>query len=435
MVEICNFMRLHSKKWMLLVIGLCIASISHSQTIDIQLRSKYGKSNVYSHYLATGRIMNVSAYKGLDTTAFSNWRLRDISFNNIQKLKELVLDRKMKQTAFVDYIQQNAIDTAGISQHKIARNSLAVFVGFDKNGHKVVIADSNNDSSFVGEKQYIFDLDSAKKFPVIDMSFDYIQNDTIKTAIIPLTLDVYDDAKNPDISFIKEFYLEGNFVRNGKKYVVQISDAYYGLYDHVPVNINVQDVPVDSLSNYKYIYDSSDEIPIGDYEIYKIRTLTKTTASFEFVRKSDSNFAKVNSVAPDINSLSLKTGDEFHLKAMRGKYVIVNFWGTWCGPCIKEIPFLKLLHQKYATKGVEILSIAYDQKADYEKLLNIIEENKMQWEHLFAEKGKKTGITTNYLVNVFPTSFLIDPNGVILLRGEGSSALADIDTYLTLKLY
>ncbi|MEO6283127.1 MAG: TlpA disulfide reductase family protein [Dyadobacter sp.] len=435
MIEICNYMKHHSKKLMLLFIGLSIASISSSQTIDVQLRSRYGKSNVYSHYLATGRIMNVAGYKGLDTTNFSNWRLRYISFNSVQKLKEMVLDRKMKQIAFVEYIQQNAVDTTNISQHKIAGNTLAVFVGFNEKGRKVVIADANNDSNFVGERQFIFDLDSAKKFPVIDLSFDYIQNDTIKTATIPLTIDVYDDAKNPDISFIKEFYHEGNFVRNKKKYVVQISDAYYGLYDHVPVNINVRDVPVDSLTNYKYIHDSSDEIPVGDYEFYKLKNLTKAAASFELVRKTEGNVAKINSAAPDINSLSLKTGDEFHLKAMLGRYVIVNFWGTWCGPCIKEIPYLKLLHQKYKVKGVELLSIAYDQKADYEKLLSIIEENKMQWEHLFADKGKKTGVTKDYLVNVFPTSFLIGPSGVILLRGEGSSALTEIDTYLTLKLY
>jgi cytochrome c biogenesis protein CcmG/thiol:disulfide interchange protein DsbE len=63
--------------------------------------------------------------------------------------------------------------------------------------------------------------------------------------------------------------------------------------------------------------------------------------------------------APDIELLSL-TGDDFSLRAHRGEVVLLNFWATWCGPCVAEIPELERVHRDYAGRGLTVVGVSID---------------------------------------------------------------------------
>ena len=97
------------------------------------------------------------------------------------------------------------------------------------------------------------------------------------------------------------------------------------------------------------------------------------------------------------------------------KYILIEFWASWCNPCRKEIPNLKKIYKEYADKGFQIISISIDKKkADWEKALK--EEN-LEWPN-FLDNGD---VAIAYKVKMIPTMYLIDTNGVMVgedLRGE-----------------
>lgn len=112
-----------------------------------------------------------------------------------------------------------------------------------------------------------------------------------------------------------------------------------------------------------------------------------------------------------------KTGKKVSLSALRQgkKYVLIDFWASWCNPCRKEIPNLKKLYAQYSGKGFEIVSISIDQKkADWEKALK---EEGLTWPNFLDE----TGVAALYQVKFVPTMYLITADGVMVgenLRGE-----------------
>lgn len=112
-----------------------------------------------------------------------------------------------------------------------------------------------------------------------------------------------------------------------------------------------------------------------------------------------------------------KTGKEVSLSALRQgkKFVLIDFWASWCNPCRKEIPNLKRLYAQYSGKGFEIVSISIDQKkADWEKALK---EEGLTWPNFLDE----TGVAALYKVKFVPTMYLITADGVMVgenLRGE-----------------
>lgn len=127
---------------------------------------------------------------------------------------------------------------------------------------------------------------------------------------------------------------------------------------------------------------------------------------------------KTGEQAPVFSAKKLD-GKTLRLADLRGKIVIMDFWATWCGPCIKEIPNIKKLYEKYKSKGLEIIGISLD--TDRKALEDYIEKEKLLYPQLFDGKGWETGLTKTYGVWAVPSTFLIDKKGIIRavnLRGE-----------------
>jgi Thiol-disulfide isomerase and thioredoxins len=107
---------------------------------------------------------------------------------------------------------------------------------------------------------------------------------------------------------------------------------------------------------------------------------------------------------------------EFSTYVGNGKYILVDFWASWCKPCIAEIPNLVKIYDKYKNQGFEIVSISIDrEKNDWIKALN---DNDMPWSHLLDANGAASSI---YGINSIPHIMLIDKDGQIIgreLRGK-----------------
>ena len=112
-----------------------------------------------------------------------------------------------------------------------------------------------------------------------------------------------------------------------------------------------------------------------------------------------------------------RNGQEIALSSLigNGKYVLIDFWATWCAPCIEEIPNLTEAYSRYKNKGFEIVGISLDQ--DLYSWHRVIDERKMVWQHLNDAEG---AVATLYDVPGIPCTLLVDKNGTIIamnLRG------------------
>lgn len=122
--------------------------------------------------------------------------------------------------------------------------------------------------------------------------------------------------------------------------------------------------------------------------------------------------------APDFEFQTVD-GDNISLSNLKGQFVILEFWATWCGPCIPEIPHLKSLYESYQNDGFMVVGISLDR--DKETLMNFIDEREMEWPQIYIEDGWEGELPRLFNVSGIPRMYLLDPEGNIIgrdLRGE-----------------
>src|SRR5581483_9452368 len=103
----------------------------------------------------------------------------------------------------------------------------------------------------------------------------------------------------------------------------------------------------------------------------------------------------------------------------KGKVVLIDFWATWCRPCVMELPNVQKAYEKHHDKGFEIIGISLDQ--DQERLKSFIKDKNMTWQQYFDGKGWGNKLAQKYGIQSIPATFLLDGEGKIIgrdLRGE-----------------
>lgn len=130
----------------------------------------------------------------------------------------------------------------------------------------------------------------------------------------------------------------------------------------------------------------------------------------------------LGSAAPDF-TLSAPDGREIVLSSYKGKYVLLDFWASWCGPCLREVPNVKKVYDRYHSRGFEILSVSLDEKK--ENWVEAIRKYELNWEHVSSLQGWKCPVAKLYNVSGVPAMFLIDKEGKIIAAGLRGEELAE----------
>lgn len=107
-------------------------------------------------------------------------------------------------------------------------------------------------------------------------------------------------------------------------------------------------------------------------------------------------------------------GGKTSLESLKGKYVYIDVWATWCGPCRGEIPFLQKVEEQYKGKNIEFVSISIDVAKDHDKWKNFVTDKQLGGIQLLADKDWKSDFIMSYGINSIPRFILIDPKGIIV---------------------
>lgn len=124
-------------------------------------------------------------------------------------------------------------------------------------------------------------------------------------------------------------------------------------------------------------------------------------------------------------------GRKVDLAKLKGKVVLIDFWATWCGPCIAELPNVKKTYAKYHKKGFEIVGISLDQ--DKGKLTDFVEDNDMPWPQHFDGKGWKNEFAVEFGIRGIPAMWLVDKKGNLVDMKARSGLDAKVEKLLNEK--
>lgn len=186
---------------------------------------------------------------------------------------------------------------------------------------------------------------------------------------------------------------------------------------------HIEDNP-NSLGALWYLNDMIMRSQIADsLAIVLFKNVPKDLENNQFYKAIETRLTAVaatqeGATVPEINTTATLDGKSFNIESYRGKYVMIDFWGVWCGPCVAEMPKVKEFQKKYKDQ-LYILGInSGDTK---EKMQNFLEEHDYNWQQIRSSKDDTSDNFVNrFNVKGFPTKFVIDPEGKIVKKYLGS---------------
>ena len=123
----------------------------------------------------------------------------------------------------------------------------------------------------------------------------------------------------------------------------------------------------------------------------------------------------VGDAAPEFEARTLD-GDTLRLADLRGRHVLLEFWGTWCAPCVAYAPRLAALRDRYPEAELALVGVALD---DADSVRQFTEAHGQNWPQIVEPNVDGRPVTRAYGVRGYPTTFVVDPDGVIVYRNDG----------------
>ena len=268
-----------------------------------------------------------------------------------------------------------------------------------------------------GEMQLYFKKDSLESF-ILKGSQSQVDSEMLKAQINPLQDYLY--------KIKRQLFSEQN--EQHKDFLIRQKDSTYNV---------LENICIDFITSHPNSYSSLDAITSllfqnmqnGDVlmsffdrlsESVKASCSGKMTYNFIVQRKKSSTTHVSSFEAFDKDGSLVKISD------FKGKYILIDFWATWCVPCINGFPHLKELYAKYKDQGLVMISISIDKEENEQEWLNAIEKfNTTEWIHILSCKNKGENnicdLHDNLLGSSIPHYILIDQSGNVIKHWRGFS--------------
>ncbi|WP_400079136.1 TlpA family protein disulfide reductase [Winogradskyella sp. R77965] len=298
---------------------------------------------------------------------------------------------------------------SGKIENPHASKTLKVFQG--RNYEKIItIADDGTFKDTLKVEAGDYNIQHGDQYGVM-----YLENDNESTF-------------NTDYENFAKSMVFGGDAEDTNNFSIQsflISNDYFT--EELIANGNQEDLNT-AVNNYKSAYDGlkkkykdvdSTHVALMDQNVEgRIQQLTKFLTPKFTIR----NALPKGSVSPSFVDYENYAGGNTSLSDLKGKYVYIDIWATWCGPCIREIPSLKKLEQQFEDKNIEFVSISVDNgrgykgdaKAAYQGWKKMIADKDLRGTQLFADNGFASQFIQGYRINAIPRFILIDPSGNIV---------------------
>jgi len=227
----------------------------------------------------------------------------------------------------------------------------------------------------------------------------------------------YDPSAPPRISYGLGYAYQTTFFQDGREYQVTIQDPTLdGIFEPTDIeNQNFLNLAVKKGDKWEYIHYGFELIPAGK-QFYRAHAVAEDGSWIE-LRKSHLQPAAIGKQAPDFRMIDTE-GKAFRLSDFKGKVVLLDFWPSWCKPCIVKFPDIKKLIQQYSEEKLMVIGINLDEPGRVEKAKEVIAEYQLPWRQVVAGKGYSNPAYQVYgrlpeHKMVVPAYIVIDTEGIV----------------------
>lgn len=321
-------------------------------------------------------------------------------------------------------------DTLNLSKAPI-KTKVAFAYGKDKDGKITIAVDCNNNLDLSDDLQIHpcnfmpgqrGDIDSLSNAKGINVCFETFTDNRIIPVTVPVFIKIYNNDEDMMFCSIMQ-YMSATY--KGREILV-FSNSNNLSYRSI--SIAFMDEVKGNDGKYRFdgkLYKDKEFICIDDciYRILGADTnrmvlmLEKLNATKENLQSSQTGFH-----APEFEGTDFISKDTVSLNSFKGKYLLIDYWATWCGPCRKELPMLKQLYDRTERSKFEILGFVGDSRAS--DLQKTIDEYSIGWKQIMVDKDN--GLKEKYMPEGYPSTYLIDPDGITIARNIRGKELEDM---------
>ncbi len=330
----------------------------------------------------------------------------------------------LETTNFLNFVKEYDVDTTRLINSEV-NESIDILVGISSNNDILLYIDSNNNNEFEENERYLHKTNNIDSIPSITVKYDYYNGIEIKSAKAKIKYELTITDSTKFVNSLKEalyIYIANDQHRTGffavdtLNYIIKISNIFAGVnykLDRSRADIITNELESNVFSDLKLANRLIDTFYLSNkkYVIDKV-SLTADTIILLRIGEATRHFGyNPGTYLYDFDKVKSGRNSEYYL---------IDFWGTWCAPCIKLIPDLVNLSKTYSKNNLSIISVGYESLKDSLKYREFIDRYEMNWQHILEFRDKPNISYLSYKLNVelYPTLFLVDKNGLIIFRAS-----------------
>lgn len=300
-----------------------------------------------------------------------------------------------------------------IMQNGISLDSLVMIADKNKQVYLDLLHKNNMDSSFVAMEEKAIHYKNALTLQSQSMLYQQMGKDSLMGTFVhpDVPLDNAEDFDNFESyrQLVQIDFIKATRMSEPSKDSLSFSDRGFAYIE----NVESDNIKKDLLHLISYEIRPGNEQAEGIYKKIMIVSTDK-----EFKDELTTRYEKIQklqegSPSPTFTYENHK-GGKTTLKDLQGKYVYIDVWATWCGPCLAEIPALKKIEQDYHDKNIHFVSVSIDTENAYEKWKKMVVEKELGGIQLIADNAWKSKFVQEYAIQSIPRFILVDPEGNIV---------------------